>query len=87
MSYAFQQDVVLLLPPILHRMLLFANLHPECRNKYRSAAVLPSPEGLQVNNAFLVPNGASLVPNGAFLAIIYTFAGVLTSGWHLKAAN
>ena len=48
MSYAFQQDVVLLLSPILHRMLLFANLHPECRNKYRRAAVLPSPEGLQL---------------------------------------
>ena len=49
MSYAFQQDVVLLLSPILHRMLLFANVHPECRNKYRRAAVLPSPEGLQLS--------------------------------------
>ena len=49
MSYAFQQDVVLLLSPILHRMLLFANLHPECRNKYRRAAVVPSPECLKLN--------------------------------------
>ena len=62
MSYAFQQDVVLLLSPILHRMLRFANLHPECRNKYRRAAVLPSLEGLQLNTASPLPGSAVLDP-------------------------
>ena len=60
MSYAFQQDVVLLLSPILHRMLHFANLHPECRNKYRRAAVLPSPEGLQLNSPGLWPRACQI---------------------------
>ena len=50
MSYAFQQDVVLLLSPILHRMLRFANLHPECRNKYKKGGGVALPRGPSIKS-------------------------------------